>query len=94
MVARAFRSWPLIFCTRRPPSKSFLYATASSAEVSIYRRLWKDGSLVGTPQLTLKLPFAFPLDYHGNAYDISRDLSTIVCARPGGHADLYVLSQK
>ena len=64
------------------------------ARASIYRQLWKDGSLVGTPQLTLKLPFAFPLDYHGNAYDISRDLSTIVHARPGGHADLYVLSQK
>ena len=40
-------------------------------------------------------PFAFPLSYHnGNAYDFSRDLSTIVYARPGGHADLYLLSQK
>jgi len=36
----------------------------------------------------------FPVLYGGNAYDFSRDLSTIVYARPGGHADLYLLSQK
>jgi hypothetical protein len=30
----------------------------------------------------------------GNAYDFSRDLSTIVYARPGARADLYLLSQK
>ena len=30
----------------------------------------------------------------GNAYDFSKDLSTIVYARPGGHQDLYLLSQK
>jgi hypothetical protein len=30
----------------------------------------------------------------GNAYDFSKDLSTIVYARPGGHLDLYLLSQK
>ena len=30
----------------------------------------------------------------GNAYDFSRDLSTIVYARPGGQQDLYLLSQK
>jgi hypothetical protein len=41
------------------------------------------------------VPFAFSLTYYsGNAYDFSRDLSTIVYARPGGHADLYLLSQK
>jgi hypothetical protein len=35
------------------------------------------------------------LDYsNGNAYDFSGDLSTIVYARPGGHADLYLLSQQ
>ena len=50
--------------------------------------------LVGKPQIALKLPFAFPLQYEGNAYDFSPDLSTIVYARPGGHADLYLLSQK
>jgi serine/threonine protein kinase len=74
--------------------KSFLYAVASRAEVTIYRQSWKDGKLNGTPQVALKVPFAFPLSYGGNAYDFSKDLSTIVYARPGGHADLYLLSQK
>jgi Tol biopolymer transport system component len=74
--------------------KSFLYAVASRGEVTIYRQPWKDGKIIGTPQVALKVPFAFPLEYHGNAYDFSRDLSTIVYARPGGHADLYLLSQK
>jgi hypothetical protein len=74
--------------------KSFLYAVASRGEVTIYRQPWKDGRLIGAPQVGLKVPFTFPLDYHGNAYDFSRDLSTVVYARPGGHADLYLLSQK
>jgi serine/threonine protein kinase/Tol biopolymer transport system component len=74
--------------------KSFLYAVASRAEVTIYRQPWKDGKTIGTPQVALKLPFAFPMNYGGSAYDFSRDLSTIVYARPGGHADLYLLSQK
>ena len=75
--------------------KSFLYAVASGGEVTIYRQPWKNGKTIGAPQVALKVPFAFPLDYAGgNAYDFSRDLSTIVYARPGGHADLYLLSQK
>ncbi len=75
--------------------KSFLYAVASRGEVTIYRQPWKDGKTLGAPQVGLKVPFAFPLVYAGgNAYDFSRDLSTIVYARPGGHADLYLLSQK
>jgi Tol biopolymer transport system component len=75
--------------------KSFLYAVASRGEVTIFRQPWRDGKLIGAPQVALKVPFAFPLTYNGsNAYDISRDLSTIVYARPGGHADLYLLSQK
>jgi serine/threonine protein kinase len=74
--------------------KSFLYAVASRGEVTIYRQPWNDGKLIGAPQVALKVPFAFPLDYNGNAYDFSRDLSTVVYARPGGHADLYLLSQK
>ena len=75
--------------------KAFLYAVASSGEVTIYRQPWSDGKVIGSPQVALKVPFAFPLDYRtGNAYDFSRDLSTIVYARPGGHADLYLLSQK
>jgi len=74
--------------------KSFLYAVASRGEVTIYRQPWRDGRTIGAPQVALKVPFAFPLDYHGTAYDFSRDLSTIVYARPGGQADLYLLSQK
>jgi len=75
--------------------KSFLYAAASRGEVTIYRQPWSDGKLIGSPQVALKVPFAFPLAYRtGNAYDFSRDLSTIVYAHPGGHADLYLLSQK
>jgi dipeptidyl aminopeptidase/acylaminoacyl peptidase len=74
--------------------KSFLYAVASRGEVTIYRQPWRDGKLIGAAQVGLKVPFAFPLDYQGNAYDFSRDLSTIVYARPDGHADLYLLSQR
>ena len=75
--------------------KSFLYAVASRDEVTIFRQPWRDGKLTGAAQVALKVPFAFPLDYAGgNTYDFSMDLSTIVFARPGGHADLYLLSQE
>jgi serine/threonine protein kinase len=74
--------------------KSFLYAVGSRGEVTIYRQSWIDGKTVGAQQIGLKVPFVFPLLYaFGNAYDFSRDLSTIVYARPSGHADLY-LAQK
>jgi hypothetical protein len=72
--------------------KSFLYPVASRNEVTFYRQTWSDGKLLGKPQVALKLPFAFSSFYQGNAYDFSRDLSTIVYARPGGQADLYLLS--
>jgi len=74
--------------------KSFMYAVPTPGEVTIYRQPWKDGKTIGPPQVALKVPFGFSLTYNGNAYDFSRDLSTIVYARPGGHADLYLLSQK
>jgi Tol biopolymer transport system component len=74
--------------------KAFLYAIASRGEVTIYRQVWADGKTIGAPQVALKVPFAFSQFYNGNAYDFSRDLSTVVYARPGGHADLYLLSQK
>jgi dipeptidyl aminopeptidase/acylaminoacyl peptidase len=74
--------------------KSFLYAVASRGEVTIYRQPWTDGKIIGSPQAAFKVPFVFPLLYHGNAYDFSRDLSTIVYTRPGAHADFYLLSQK
>ena len=74
--------------------KSVLYAIPSRHDVTIYRQNWKAGKLIGQPEVALKLPFAFPLVSGGNAYDITRDLSTVVYARPGGHADLYLLSLK
>jgi hypothetical protein len=73
--------------------KSFLYAIPSRLDVTIYRQNWQAGQLIGQPQVGLRLPFAFPLVSGGNAYDITRDLSTVVYARPGGPADLYFLSQ-
>jgi serine/threonine protein kinase/Tol biopolymer transport system component len=74
--------------------KAFMYAVPSRHDVTIYRQPWQDGKLIGQPQAALKLPFAFPLVSGGNAYDFAQDLSTVVYARPGGHADLYLLSQK
>ena len=77
-----------------PDDKSILYLVASRGETTIYRRPWHDGTLSGPAQPALKLPFAFRQGYAGNAYDFSKDLSTIVYARPGGQADLYLLSQR
>ena len=58
-------------------------------------RLGSNGKVIGTPQVALKIPFTFPSIYlGGNAYDFSRDLSTIVYARPSRHFNLYLLSQK
>jgi hypothetical protein len=84
-----------IYATIARDGKSFFYAVTSRRETSIFRQLWKDGKTIGAPQLAFKVPFAFPIWYAEHAaYYISRDLSTIVYVRPGGHADLYLLSQK
>ena len=74
--------------------KFFLYEVASRSNVSIHRQPWRDGKLTGASQVALRVPFAFTLSYDSNASDFARDLSTIVYARPGGHADLYHLTQK
>ena len=42
--------------------KSFLYAVASRGEVTIFRQPWRDGNIIGAPQVALKVPFTFPLD--------------------------------
>jgi hypothetical protein len=73
--------------------KSFLYAMPGKKDVTIYRQKWAAGKAVGEPQVAPKLPFAFPLIAGGTAYDFSRDLATVVYARPSGHADLYLLTQ-
>jgi len=72
--------------------KSFLYAIPGKKDVTIYRQKWQDGKVIGPPQAALRLPFSFPLISSGNAYDFSRDLSTVVYARTSGHADLYLLT--
>jgi WD40 repeat protein len=72
--------------------KAFLYSVAGRGEILFYRQEWNDGKLIGEPKVALKLPFQFPLEYFGNAYDFSSDLSTIVYAKPGGQADFYLLS--
>jgi len=77
-----------------PDGNSFLYAVPSERDVSIHRQPWRDGKLTGPNQVALKIPFAFSLLAGGNGYDFSRDLSTVIYARVGGHADLYLLSQK
>ena len=74
--------------------ESFLYAVGSHGETILTRQPWKNGNLTGPAKVALKLPFAFRQDYSGNAYDFSPDLSTIVYARPGGQANLYLLNQK
>lgn len=74
--------------------KSVLYLVASRGETTIYRQPWRDGKLTGPAQPAVKLPFAFRQGYGGNAYDFSKDLSTVIYARPGGQADLYLLSHK
>jgi len=74
--------------------KAILYMAASRGETTIYRVPWHDGKLTGPPQVVAKLPFAFRQGYSGAAYDFAKDLSSVVYARPSGHADLYLLSGK
>jgi serine/threonine protein kinase/Tol biopolymer transport system component len=74
--------------------KSLVYDIASRSEVTIYRQSWKGGRLIGQPLVALRVPFAYAQSYDTNASDFSLDLSTIVYARPGGNADLYLLGQK
>ncbi len=74
--------------------KFILYLAASHGETTLYRQPWHDGKLTGPSQVAFRLPFAFRQGYSGAAYDFTKDLSTMVYARPGGHADLYLLSQR
>jgi serine/threonine protein kinase/WD40 repeat protein len=76
-----------------PDFKSFVYGVAEQSGMVFYRQKWHDGQLIGKPEVALKLPFSFRLYYYGNAFDYSRDLSSIVYSRPGGEADFYFLSQ-
>ena len=80
--------------TYSPDGKSFLYSAASQGQTTIFRQPWRNGTPVGSPVPALKIPFALREDYNGNAFVVSSDLSTLVYARPSGHDDLYLLSQK
>jgi serine/threonine protein kinase len=77
-----------------PDGKSFFYSLASHGETTIFRQPLHNGIPVGSPVPARKLPFALREDYGGNAFAVSPDLSSLVYARPGGHDDLYLLSQK
>ena len=72
--------------------QSVLYPVSSRGHVAIHQLPWKKGRIAGPDQIALQVPFGFAQDYQGNAYDFSRDLSTVVYARPSGQADLYVLT--
>ena len=73
--------------------KSILYLVGGRGETVIYRLPWHGDKLTGPAQAAVKFPIALRQGYSGNAYDFSRDLSTVVYARPGGQADLYYQSQ-
>ena len=74
--------------------KSFLYSLASHGQTTIFRQPWRNGTPIGPSVPALKFPFALREDYKGNGFAVSCDLSSLVYARPGGHDDLYLLSQK
>jgi hypothetical protein len=75
-----------------PDGKSFLYPLSTHRAVTFYRQGWSDGKLVDEPDVALELPFVFRMSYQGNAYDFSRDLSSLVYARPSHQADLYYMT--
>ncbi len=61
--------------------KSVYYAVDEKREILIYSVAWSDGKLTGEPKVAVRLPFSFQLNFRGNAYDICRDLSTVVYGR-------------
>ena len=71
--------------------KAFLYSVNGKGEIVFYRQEWVDGKLIGEPKVILKLPFSFPPNIGGNAYDFSADLSHVVLAKIGGQNDLYLM---
>jgi serine/threonine protein kinase/Tol biopolymer transport system component len=74
--------------------KSIAYTISARGEVTLYRVPWSNGKVTGKAQLVWKLPFAFPQEYSGNAYDFSADLSKVAYVRPGGQFDIYLLSSR
>jgi Tol biopolymer transport system component len=74
--------------------KYIIYTISSGGEVNLYRLPWSNGQATGPAQLVMRLPFAFSQFFGGNTYDVARDLSKIIYARPRGQFDLYLLSRK
>jgi len=74
--------------------KSFYYSVASNGQTIVFRQPWHNGTPTGAAVPALKLPFALREDYNGNAFVVSRDLSSVVYARPGAHQDLFLLAQQ
>ena len=74
--------------------KSILYLNPQRDGAAIYSIPWRNGKTEGAAQVAVKLPFAFRPGFSGNSYEFSKDLSTVIYARPGGQADLYLLSQE
>ena len=75
-----------------PDGDSLLYAVEAEKRIIIYRAKFRDGRIIGTPEVALTVPFAFTFMLGGNAYDFSRDLTTVLFAKPDQKADLYRLS--
>ena len=76
-----------------PDGEAILYEVQGAGETTIYRLPWHEGK-AGQPTVALKLPFSIPVFYLGNASDFSRDLATVVFARPWGQAELYHVSSR
>jgi len=74
--------------------KSFVYPVTANGVTKVYRQPWRDGKMIGQPAVAMTFPAQVRTDYNGNAYDFTRDLSTIAYVRPSGHQDLYLLKQK
>ncbi|HET6266797.1 MAG TPA: protein kinase [Acidobacteriota bacterium] len=69
--------------------KSLLYPVAGKGQIIFYKAELGDGKVIGSPKEVLRLPFAFPLSFNGNAYDFTPDLSSIIYAKPNGQEDFY-----
>ena len=74
--------------------KAILYTVAAPEEITFYSLPYENGKVTGTASVLRKIAPKFPLQYRGNAFDFTRDLSTLVYARPTAQADVYLLSHK
>src|SRR5262249_29119381 len=75
-----------------PDGKSFVYLKIMDRETIFYRQRWEDGKMVGEPKIAARIPFNINFGYSGNAYDFTSDLSRLIYAKPGGQADLFLLT--